>query len=256
MPRARARPPLARFYTRHCDHSVVAIIGSQRLRRIDDQRHPVALAQRLDAPVVAALAVKVHRHHGLGHPPLGRGLRQRLLQQIRIYRPACLVAIDEHRLSPAPHRRRDRRDEGQIRAEHTVTGPDPQLVKQQLERSSPARQRAGVLDANALGERALEAVHHRPARCDIAGCESLFHPSPFAAAQPRRRQKNPFAHNAPSPHDAMQHAAALERRRPVKDRLRHIAPNRRHHIAAVRRRAQLPHDRLVRLILPEGQPAP
>ena len=159
--------------------------GTHGLGGVDDERHVVFGAERLQGVVVAALSVEVGGDHALGLCGSAQGAaEEREGDEARRG-----VGIHEHGRGAAVDGGGDGGDEGERGGDHAVAGADAQLGHEEVERGGARGDGGGVL-AGQLAEAAVELVDHRPARRDVAARERAAQGRAFRLARPGRGKED------------------------------------------------------------------
>ncbi len=167
-----------------------------RLRRILNHRHAVAIAGGEDGVPVSALAEQVHPDHGGREPATVCSVTQLLLEQLGVEVPARCLAVDEDR--PGTDVRDGVRggDKRQCRHDHLVVSSDAEQKQRQMQRGGATRERGGIGDSEKLRELAFEAVDVRTERSDPARIERLEEQRALERGDVRGREEE-LAHPRP-----------------------------------------------------------
>ena len=158
-----------------------AVLGAERLARVLDDRQTVPLGDCLELRELRRVAEDVHGQDRF------RPRRDRGLDGGRIEVEGVRVDVRENRSGTLVERAVRRGDEGEGRRHHFVPGLDPGESHAEVETGGPARDGGDVRRLDALGERRLEAVDHRPER-KLPRAERLQDELLLPAVDPGRRE--------------------------------------------------------------------
>ena len=158
------------------DHPALRVDRAERLAGVLEDPEAVALRQRLQLGPGGGPAEDVDRQEAPGL--LGDGGRRGVGVDVE----RLGIDVDEDRFRPLVEERVRRGDEGERAGDDLVAGPPAELAHAEVERRRAARDRDRVLDAEVVGEGALEAFAPSvPRRGDRSG-------GPRARAPPRVRR--------------------------------------------------------------------
>ena len=175
-PPARRRHDLVAVERQRCRDALrsggpTSVGGTERLRRIDEDRNAVAVGDRCQSIVVRAAPVEVDRHDRRWRSlTVTDTSLELLLDQIDIDGPR-VVAVDEHGRGTGVHDGVGRRHERERRHEHVVTGTDPEGGQPEVQRGRAAGEADGMRPSGRCGEFLLEGGEVRAGRRDPSAVE-------------------------------------------------------------------------------------
>ena len=172
--------------------AALAVGRAERLGRVLDHRHAVALGGVDHRLEVGRMAQQVHDLDRRGLPDPGpRPPVQLRRDQRRIEVVGLPLRVDEDgRRARVPHRV-GRGDEGEAGDDDLVAGADVEHEHREVDRRRPRRAGDGVAGPDEGGERLLEPGDERPDRRDEVRAEALVEVAPRVAPDRRLGERDP-----------------------------------------------------------------